>query len=217
MPSDELDRRLAALAEAAQEHAEAPSPDVIRARARRRRRRRRTAASAVGAVVVVAAVLALTRPALVRDTEVAGPSPSVSTSPGVVPWVREPARRRAPTPTSPGGRAADLAVSIDAPRQALLGRPLRYTVTITNAGAAALPLQPCPNYDQRLTVRGARSVLQPRRLNCEPVGAIAPGERVTFAMQFDVPANLPSGHAVLIWNLDLGPGAQVKPIELVRD
>jgi hypothetical protein len=213
VPTDELDRRLAALAEAAQEHADAPSPEVIRSRARRRRGR--TAVTVAAAVAVVAALVAVTRPALVRDAEVAAPSPSVSTSPGVVPWVREPARRRPPTPTSPGGRAADLAVSIDAPGRAVLGRPLRYTVTIANAGDGSLPLRPCPNYDQRLAVEGGRPVLQPWRLNCEPVAAIAPGERVTFAMQLDVPADLPPGRAVLIWNLDLGPGAQFKPILVV--
>jgi hypothetical protein len=133
-----------------------------------------------------------------------------------VPWVREPARPRAPTPTVPGAHLADLAVTIDAPGRAVIGRPLRYTVTITNAGSGALPLQPCPNYDQRLTVQGARSVLQPWRLNCEPVTAIRPGQRVTFAMRLDVPATLPPGRAVLIWNLDLGPGAQFKPIQVVR-
>jgi hypothetical protein len=214
VPTDELDRRLAALAEAAQEHADAPAPAVIRARARWRRAR--NAAAAAMAVAAAAALLAVIRPALVRDSKVAGPSPSVSTSPGVVPWVREPARRRAPTPTSPGARPADLAVSIAAPRRAVLGQPLRYTVTITNAGGASLPLRPCPNYDQRLAVEGARPVLQPWRLNCQPVAAIGPGERVSFAMQLDVPADLPPGRAVLLWNLDLGPGAQLKPIQLVR-
>jgi hypothetical protein len=105
VPTDELDRRLAALAEAAQEHADAPAAAVIRARARWRRAR--NAAAAAMAVAAAAALLAVIRPALVRDSEVAGPSPSVSTSPGVVPWVREPARRRAPTPTSPGARPAE--------------------------------------------------------------------------------------------------------------
>jgi hypothetical protein len=140
----------------------------------------------------------------------------VSAPPGAVPWVREPARPRAPTPTTPGVRLADLAVAIDAPSRALTGRPLRYTVTITNAGQASLPLRPCPNYDQRLAVEGASPVLQPYRLNCQPIAAIHPGERVTFVMEFAVPATLRPGRAVLIWNLDLGPGAQFKPIQVER-
>jgi len=216
VPTDELDRRLAELAEAAREHAAAPAAAVIRGRARRRRARRAAAAAAAAAVVAV--LFAVTRSAPVGDTGVTGPSPGppATTAPGTVPWVREPARARAPTPTTPGVRLADLAVSIDAPGRAVIGRPFHYAVTIANAGDSALPLRPCPNYDQRLTVEGARSVLQPWRLNCKPVTAIRPGERVTFAMRFDVPANLPPGRAVLIWNLDLGPGAQLKPIEVVR-
>lgn len=216
MPIDELDRRLAELAEAAREHAAAPSAAVIRARARRRRARR--AGAAVAAVAVVAVLVAVVRPTLVGETGVTGPRPrpSASTASGTVPWVRQPARPRAPTPTVPWARLADLAVSIDAPGRAVIGRPLHYTVSITNAGGTALPLRPCPNYDQRLAVQGARAVLQPWRLNCQPVAAIEPGERITFAMQLDVPANLPPGRAVLIWNLDLGPGAQFKPIQVVR-
>ncbi len=220
MPIDELDRRLAELAEAAREHAATPTAAVIRTRARRRRARRVAAAAA--AVAVVATLAMVTRGSLVGETPDTGPSagpgpsPSPSSPPRTVPWLREPARPRAPTPTVPGARVADLAVSIDAPSRAVIGRPLRYSVTIANAGGSALPLRPCPNYDQRLAVEGARAVLQPWRLNCRPLAAIGPGERVTFAMRLDLPATLPPGRAVLIWNLDLGPGAQFKPIEVVR-
>jgi hypothetical protein len=213
VPTGELDRRLAGLAEAGQDQAGMPAPEVIRRRARRRRTRRAATAVAV-AVVAVAAWVA--RPALVRDGGVVGPGPAVTAPPGAVPWVREPARPRAPTPTTPGARPADLAVTIDAPGRAVLGQPLRYRVTIANAGGASLPLRPCPNYDQRLAVEGASPVLQAYRLNCHQVAAIGPGERVTFLMEFSVPTTLRPGRAVLIWNLDLGPGAQFKPIQVVR-
>jgi hypothetical protein len=213
VPIDELDRRLAGLAEAGREQAGMPPPEVIRRRARHRRARRAAATVAL-AVAVVAGWVA--RPALVGDRDVVGPGPAVTAPPGAVPWVREPARPRAPTPTTPGVRPADLAVTIDAPGRAVLGQPLRYRVTIANAGEASLPLRPCPNYDQRLAVEGASPVLQPWRLNCHQVAAIRPGERVTFLMEFAVPATLQPGRAVLIWNLDLGPGAQFKPIQVVR-
>ena len=220
MPIDELDRRLAELAEAAREHATTPAAAVIRARARRRRGRRLAAAAAT--LAVVAALAVATRGELLGQAPDARPSagpatsPPASTVPATVPWLREPARPRAPTPTVPGARLADLAVSIDAPSRAVIGRPLRYTVTIANAGGSPLPLRPCPNYDQRLAVEGTRPVLQPWRLNCGPLAAIGPGERVTFAMRLDVPRTLSPGRAVLIWNLDLGPGAQFKPIQVVR-
>ncbi|HEX6675109.1 MAG TPA: hypothetical protein VF486_08800 [Actinomycetes bacterium] len=230
MPIDELDRRLAELAEAAREHAATPTAAVIRARARRRRTRRLSAVAA--AVAVVAALAVATRGQLAGESPdsgpSAGPAPSTppstaprtppSTAPHPVPWVRDLARPRAPTPTVPGARLADLAVSIEAPSRAVIGRPLRYSVTIANAGSTPLPLRPCPNYDQRLAVEGTRPVLQPWRLNCKALAAaaIGPGERVTFAMRLDVPATMPPGRAVLIWNLDLGPGAQFKPLQVVR-
>jgi hypothetical protein len=214
VPNGEVDRRLADLAEAGQEQASMPTPAVIRRRARRRRIRKAAATTVAMAVVAVATWAA--RPSLVRDGDVVGPGPAVTAPPGAVPWVHEPARPRAPTSTTPGVRPADLAVSIDAPSRAVIGRPLRYSVTIVNAGDQSVPLRPCPNYDQRLVVEGARPSLQPWRLNCHQVAAIHPGERVTFMMEFAVPATLPPGQAALIWNLDLGPGAQFKPIQMVR-
>jgi hypothetical protein len=38
-------------------------------------------------------------------------------------------------------------------------------------------------------------------LNCEPVGAIAPGGRITFDMVFHVPANAPIENNGLDWEL----------------
>jgi len=222
MSVDDLDRRLEELAAAAAAQAAPPEPGAIRRRARRRRLGGGVAVLAtVAAVVAAVAVLDRPLPPPSGPPATAGPgtaSSSPAASSEVVPWAQVSAKARPPTPTAPDGAspAEALTVSVKAPATAVLGRPLHYTVTIANTGTTGVPLRPCPNYDERLNVGGVGQVTQSWQLNCTTVGSIEPGQRVTFAMVFLVPAGLRPGTAVLLWNLDLGPGAQHKPIEVIR-
>ena len=225
MSVDDLDRRLEELAAAAAAQAAPPEPTAIRRRAQRRRLGGGVAVLAtVAAVVAAVAVLDRPLPPPSGPPATAGPARpgTASSSPAapseVVPWAQVSAKPRLPTPTAPDGAspAEALTVSVKAPATAVLGRPLHYTVTIANTGTTGVPLRPCPNYDERLNVGGVGQVTQSWQLNCATVGSIEPGQRVTFAMVFLVPAGLRPGTAVLLWNLDLGPGAQHKPIEVVR-
>jgi hypothetical protein len=99
MRADDLDQRLAGLAEEGAGHARPPTPATIRRRSRRRRRRQAAGVVLVG-VALAGAVVAV-RSAWPAPTLPAGPPPSSPTTgapaPGgqVVPWIAAPAR---PTP-----------------------------------------------------------------------------------------------------------------------
>ena len=52
-----------------------------------------------------------------------------------------------------------------------------------------------PDYNQLL---GTKDLVASHQLNCRPVGAIAPGDCVTFRMQLDIPATMVTGPNRLI-------------------
>jgi Domain of unknown function (DUF4232) len=111
-------------------------------------------------------------------------------------------------PLSPAGftwppepRYLDIGVAIHVPAMVSRGSTLGYQVTLTNRDRSSYRLDPCPDYNEFL---GRKDVVASYQLNCQPVGAIAPGERVTFQMQLAIPATTVTGPNQLIWGLSDG-------------
>ncbi|MCW7539486.1 DUF4232 domain-containing protein [Aquabacterium sp. A7-Y] len=100
-----------------------------------------------------------------------------------------------------------LTARLEAPSAVARGGTLRYVVTLTNESGSALPLSPCPSYQQSLYVEG-RSVDSRYRLNCSGAGGqIAPHSSVSFEMEGAVPGDLAGEHVKLSWVLRDGPAA----------
>jgi len=108
-------------------------------------------------------------------------------------------------PLSPAGftwppepRYLDIGIHIRAPATVLRGSTLAYQVTLTNRDHGSYRLDPCPDYNEILA---RKDVVASYQLNCQPVGAIAPGERVSFEMQLAIPTTTVTGPNRLIWAL----------------
>jgi len=104
-----------------------------------------------------------------------------------------------PTPTP-----HPLSYKVARPASLRAGDNLNYTVTLTNTTDAPVAFSdPCPNYHEDLYfgqgVTGPPLGKHIYALNCHPVGAIAPGVSVTFAMVLDVPATAAVGDYTLLW------------------
>jgi hypothetical protein len=101
-------------------------------------------------------------------------------------------------------------VTIGLPPTAVTGQPLRYTVTLANPTDRPISLRDCPNYQQAVLLRDGGKAAERHLLNCGPVGAIGPGQRVTFAMVLALPAGLRPGVGVLTWAVEgVGVGTKV--------
>jgi hypothetical protein len=92
----------------------------------------------------------------------------------------------------------DVRVGIRAPASVHRGATLAYQVTLTNHDHTSYRLDPCPDYNEFLA---PKDVMASYQLNCQPVGAIAPGQRVTFQMRLAIPATTATGPNQLIWAL----------------
>jgi hypothetical protein len=95
----------------------------------------------------------------------------------------------------------DIGVDIHAPAMVRRGSTLAYQVTLTNRDHGSYRLDPCPDYNEFLE---PKDVVASYQLNCQPVGAIAPGQRVTFQMQLAIPATTVTGPNKLVWGLSDG-------------
>jgi hypothetical protein len=117
----------------------------------------------------------------------------------------------APQPPEPAPSPLEgLTVTIGLPPTAVTGRPLRYTVTLANPTDRPVSLGDCPNYQQAVLLRSGGKAVERHLLNCGPVGAIGPGQRVTFAMVLDLPAGLRPAVGVLTWVVEgVGVGRKV--------
>jgi Protein of unknown function (DUF4232) len=121
---------------------------------------------------------------------------------------RGPFRPELPEP--PPSPLEGLTATIGLPPTAVAGRPLRYTVTLTNPTDRPVSLRDCPNYMEAVLLGDHGKAVERHLLNCAPVGAIGPGQRVTFAMVLDLPAGLRPGVGVLTWVLErVGVGQKV--------
>ena len=99
-------------------------------------------------------------------------------------------------------------VTIAAPSTATPGQVLTFTVTLTNMGATAAPLDPCPTYSETLIVHGAAlkpPAYQDYLLNCPVLGpSIAPGASVLLEMRYPIPSDVSPGPVELRWGMDPG-------------
>jgi hypothetical protein len=112
-----------------------------------------------------------------------------------------------------------LTAQISAPPTAVAGQILAYTITLTNATSADVPLSPCPAYDEFVgssstTDDWVATVLH-YYLDCDATTTIPAGGSVTFAMRLALPADQPAGIAKFGWNVQGvgGPWANA-PLEV---
>ncbi|HEX6498003.1 MAG TPA: DUF4232 domain-containing protein [Micromonosporaceae bacterium] len=96
---------------------------------------------------------------------------------------------------APSPRFATLSVDVVAPASVARGATLDYVVTLVNSGPVAVPLDPCPVYQQELW-RNTGTY----RLNCSP-GEIPAGGSVRFAMRLAVASGTPLGPTPLRWDM----------------
>lgn len=102
-------------------------------------------------------------------------------------------------PAPPPSPLEGLTATIGLPPAAVPGRPLRYTVTLANPTQRPISLRDCPSYTEAFQLGDGGKAAERHLLNCAPVGAIGPGQRVTFAMVLALPAGLRPGVGVLTW------------------
>jgi Protein of unknown function (DUF4232) len=113
-------------------------------------------------------------------------------------------------PQPPPSPLEGLTATIGLPPTAVAGRPLRYTVTLTNPSDRPISLRDCPNYQQAVLLPDGGKAVERHLLNCATVGAIGPGQRVRFAMVLDLPVGLRPGAGVLTWVIErVGVGQKV--------
>jgi hypothetical protein len=113
-------------------------------------------------------------------------------------------------PQPPPSPLEGLTATIGLPPTAVAGRPLRYTVTLTNPTQRPVLLRDCPNYTEAVLLGVDGKAAERHLLNCAPVGAIGPSRRVTFAMALELPARLRPGVGVLTWVIEsVGVGQKV--------
>lgn len=97
-----------------------------------------------------------------------------------------------------------LAAMIEAPPFAVIGERLRYEVSLSNPTRRDITFDVCPSYVERIAsspgVGRSIKVVGRFRLNCDPVPQIEPGERRTFEMILDIPAETSTGEAFLRWD-----------------
>jgi hypothetical protein len=92
------------------------------------------------------------------------------------------------------------------PEQVRAGTTIDYTVTLTNPTDKAVPLTPCPTYEEAVNIVGAHGVVNGHdliyRLNCAGHTSLAPSQALTFAMR--IPAPTRPGYAKWGWDIQAG-------------
>ena len=142
----------------------------------------------------------------------AGYSPACDSGPGYAPQAAVSRGPLYPTGTQwpPAPAYISVKVSIDAPGVVKRGSTLVYLVTLRNTSDIDYVLDPCPDYNEFL---GNKDLVASYRLNCAPVGHIAPGSAVTFEMHMTLPSFIESGPSRLYWSL--GDGRLAKANDVV--
>jgi hypothetical protein len=91
-----------------------------------------------------------------------------------------------PDPTYP---VDPLKVTLQLPGTVRAGRWFDFTVTLTNPTSAAVPLQPCPTYQEVWKpVTPAAALSRSYRLNCDGHAEVPPHQALTFQMRMVAPA-----------------------------
>jgi len=107
-----------------------------------------------------------------------------------------PAPEASPSPNPLGS----LTIHIDAPSSVTADSVLVYTVTLQNTGSQPFTfLADCPAYLEWASDSTRAFAKEPHILNCRPVGTMAPGRSVRFAMQIPVPPGTQPGPYDLRW------------------
>lgn len=106
-----------------------------------------------------------------------------------------------PTPAPSPGSLGVLKAKAELPESAVVGTVLRYTVTLSNPGPAAVDLSRCPSYTEVLGYPGNEQLSF--RLNCNQVKTISGGGEVTYRMEFAIPASAPTGPTKFFWHLNV--------------
>ena len=112
--------------------------------------------------------------------------------------------QQGPTP-APAGMSA-LSVGLGLPGTIARGQSLNYTVTLTNNGADAVAVNPCPSYSQHLTQPVGSTVLgvtDTYVLNCSVSNQIPSFGTLSFQMVMQVPSNFRPGPAKFLWDLEV--------------
>ena len=99
-----------------------------------------------------------------------------------------------PVPVYP---LAGLTATLVLPVSAQAGSTLDYEVDLRNSTMKAVDLRPCPGYVE--ATDGALPVKQSYALNCTPVGTIAAGQTVRFAMRLMLPSSTSPGPLRITW------------------
>jgi hypothetical protein len=92
------------------------------------------------------------------------------------------------------------------PDEAVVGRPLNFTVALQNMTRLSISLDPCPSYAIGVTVQGPKAIdsrsSDVYALNCDSAATIPAGSAVAFDMQAVVPADTPLVDTVYVsWTL----------------
>lgn len=91
-----------------------------------------------------------------------------------------------PDPTYP---VDPLKLTVQLPRSVRAGTWFDYTVTLTNPTSAAVPLTPCPTYQENWKpVTQAAALSRAYRLNCDGHPEVPPHQALTFRMRMIAPA-----------------------------
>jgi hypothetical protein len=121
----------------------------------------------------------------------------------------------------PPGSLASLDVTIDIPASIKAGHVLHYAVVLSNPrqmyrrsgvteASRTVSLVPCPGYTELLSLFRPGHVGQVHtwtyKLNCRPVGRLAPGRSARFAMELLVPGVSKVLPATLGWSLNTNNG-----------
>jgi hypothetical protein len=94
---------------------------------------------------------------------------------------------------------------MELPAYAVAGKPMRYSILLTNGGDKPVSLSPCPGYKQSIFgmpdyEEGSGVVYL---LNCPAIGpVIAPGQSFHLAMVYQVPEATPAGRQLFFWVCD---------------
>src|SRR6266851_913475 len=108
----------------------------------------------------------------------------------------------APEPSPPPDPLASLTIRIDAPSSVTPGSVLHYTVSLQNSGSQPIVFPAdCPVYGQWAADSTKAFAKDFYLLNCRPVGTVASGQSVRFAMQMAVPSATGPGQYTLTWQI----------------
>jgi hypothetical protein len=96
---------------------------------------------------------------------------------------------------------ASLQVRLTLPTSVRAGSRLFFTVTLTNPTDVDVVLEPCPAYEQSVYVERL-AITKSYYLNCGVARVVRAHSQVLFAMQLDVPSDVPPTEAAKFgWRL----------------